>query len=81
MRDALSRSLKQFPFMRKLAFFGGRGDPLKKRILPHHALLPSFSYCLANNQRSYPEKSLQPGKVSLFYALVAGFIRGTLRVQ
>ena len=28
--------------MRKLAFFGGRGDPLKKRILPHHAPLPFF---------------------------------------
>ena len=67
--------------MRKLAFFGGHGDPLKKRILPYHASLPFFSYCLASNQRSYPEKSLQPGKVSLFCALVEGFIRGTLRVQ
>ena len=28
--------------MRKLAFFGGRGDPLKKRILPHHAPLSFF---------------------------------------
>jgi hypothetical protein len=23
--------------VRKLTFFGGSGDPLKKRILPHHA--------------------------------------------
>ena len=27
--------------MRKMAFFGRRGDPLKKRILTHHA--PAFS--------------------------------------
>ena len=67
--------------MRKLAFFGGGGDPLKKRILTHHAPLLFFYYCLASNQGSYPEESLQPGKMSLFYALVEAFIRGTLRVQ
>ena len=47
----------------------------KKRILPHHAPLPFFFYCLANNQGSYSKKSLQPGKVSLFCALAEGFIR------
>jgi hypothetical protein len=37
--------------VRKLAFFSGRGDPLKKRILPDHAphpfffLLPRFLSC------------------------------------
>ena len=28
--------------MRKLAFFGGRSDPFKKRILPPRSLLPFF---------------------------------------
>jgi hypothetical protein len=28
--------------VRKLAFFGGRGDPFKKRILPDHAASPFF---------------------------------------
>ena len=56
----------------KLPFLGGRGDPLKKRILTHHAPLPFF-FRPANNQSSYPEKSLQPGKVSLFGALLDGY--------
>ena len=28
--------------MRKFAFFGGGGNPLKKRIFPDHALRPFF---------------------------------------
>jgi hypothetical protein len=28
--------------VRKFAFFGCRGDPLKKRIFPDHAALPFF---------------------------------------
>ena len=35
----------------------------------------------ASNHRSYPEKNLQPGKMSLFCALAEGFIRGERRVQ
>ena len=31
------------PIVRKLTFFGGRGDPLKKRILPHRTPLPFFT--------------------------------------
>ena len=34
-------SAPSFSAIRKLAFFGGRGDPLKKRILTHHAPLRS----------------------------------------
>jgi hypothetical protein len=55
------RSVGDECILRKLTFFGHRCDPLKKRILPHHAPCPSFSYCLANNQGSYPEKRLPPG--------------------
>ena len=61
--------------MRKMAFFSGGGDPLKKRIPPITLPCPSFSYCLVDNQGSYPDERLQPGKMSLFCALVEAFIR------
>ena len=42
---------------------------------------PSFSYCLASNQRSHPAGRLQPGKMSLFCAWVEAFNRVGLLVQ
>ena len=54
--------------------------PTKKPVETQRTSTASVVF-LINNQRLYPEKSLQPGKMSLFYALVEGFIRVGLGVQ
>ena len=51
--------------LRILAFFGGRGDPLKKRILPITFPSPSFSYCLRLITDHGPKRGLHASLLHL----------------
>jgi hypothetical protein len=57
------------------------GENSRTQSSPTAFPCPPFSYCLANNPGSYPERSQQPGEVSLSYALPEGFERVGLRLQ